>query len=261
MQEPEGRTVEIALVRGEAPGADVNRREPPTRSLSAFQRRGLAEQWAREEGGDPRAAVKMLAEQTYTPSDLPPLDGPLLAWIPGAFPADLCREVHADWRPEYDRSRVKPGELLRQIIQVGDELVPRLWPEAIGAERDMPMVQRLGDGRGMVWHFDNELEGARLIGLAPKPAPRIVIAMQVYCSDADDYEGGELVLDLPDGERRIRPSAGDLAFIRGDVWHHVTPVTSGARFALKCHVFQPAQVDRPEDVFVELSDKEGPHHD
>jgi PKHD-type hydroxylase len=60
---------------------------------------------------------------------------------------------------------------------------------------------------------------------------RTDISSTLFLSDPDDYEGGELVIEDPFGERRIKLPAGHMVLYPGNSLHHVTPVTSGVRFA------------------------------
>jgi PKHD-type hydroxylase len=60
---------------------------------------------------------------------------------------------------------------------------------------------------------------------------RTDISSTLFLSDPDDYEGGELVIEEPFGERRIKLPAGHMIVYPGNSLHHVTPVTSGVRYA------------------------------
>ncbi|MDB5712701.1 MAG: Fe2+-dependent dioxygenase [Sphingomonadales bacterium] len=57
------------------------------------------------------------------------------------------------------------------------------------------------------------------------------ISATLFLSDPDDYQGGELVIEEPFGERRVKLPAGHLIVYPGNSLHHVTPVTLGVRYA------------------------------
>jgi PKHD-type hydroxylase len=57
------------------------------------------------------------------------------------------------------------------------------------------------------------------------------ISSTLFLSDPDEYVGGELVIEEPFGERRVKLPAGHLIVYPGNSLHRITPVTAGVRFA------------------------------
>jgi PKHD-type hydroxylase len=57
------------------------------------------------------------------------------------------------------------------------------------------------------------------------------ISCTLFLSAPDEYEGGELLIQQAQGERRIKLPAGDLILYPGSTVHQVTPVTRGVRLA------------------------------
>lgn len=55
------------------------------------------------------------------------------------------------------------------------------------------------------------------------------ISTTVFLNDADDYEGGDLVIRTAFGEQRIRGNAGDAIVYSSGSWHKVEEVRSGIR--------------------------------
>nr|CAA6816288.1 MAG: Iron-uptake factor PiuC [uncultured Thiotrichaceae bacterium] len=55
------------------------------------------------------------------------------------------------------------------------------------------------------------------------------ISTTVFLNDADDYEGGDLIIRTPFGEQRIRGNAGDAIVYSSGSWHKVEEVRSGVR--------------------------------
>jgi PKHD-type hydroxylase len=60
---------------------------------------------------------------------------------------------------------------------------------------------------------------------------RTDISATLFLSDPHEYEGGELVIEEPFGERSVKLPAGHLVVYPGNSLHRVNPVTSGIRFA------------------------------
>lgn len=81
-----------------------------------------------------------------------------------------------------------------------------------------------GDGYGM--HTDDvtmaDEDGGRL---------RTDLSFTLFLSDPETYEGGALVLDALDGERRVKLPAGAMVIYSTGLLHRVEAVTSGERLA------------------------------
>jgi len=60
---------------------------------------------------------------------------------------------------------------------------------------------------------------------------RTDLACTLFLSDAEDYDGGELVIEDTFGEHAVRGEAGELVVYPGSSLHRVEPVTRGARLA------------------------------
>jgi len=58
---------------------------------------------------------------------------------------------------------------------------------------------------------------------------RTDVSVTICVSDADAYDGGELVIDSDRVERRWKGRAGDCLIYPGDSIHRVEPVTRGMR--------------------------------
>ena len=71
---------------------------------------------------------------------------------------------------------------------------------------------------------------AALMGETGRPL-RADISFTIFLSEAEDYEGGEFVLQTPYGEQRIKSAAGDAMLYPSVSLHRVDPVTTGARWA------------------------------
>jgi PKHD-type hydroxylase len=88
------------------------------------------------------------------------------------------------------------------------------------------IFSRYGEGQRYGLHTDNAVmhdEGGWPL--------RTDISFTIFLSDAEDYEGGGLLIDDPSGERAFRPAAGWAVFYPTGALHAVAPVTRGTRLA------------------------------
>jgi PKHD-type hydroxylase len=72
---------------------------------------------------------------------------------------------------------------------------------------------------------------AALMGGGNRPMLRADVAVTVFLTDPDGYQGGEFVLQSPFGEIRIKEAAGDAIAYPSTMLHRVEPVTEGSRWA------------------------------
>src|SRR5262249_52893159 len=76
-------------------------------------------------------------------------------------------------------------------------------------------------------HVDNAVRGDRLTGLRI----RTDLSVTLFLSEAEEYDGGELVIEDTYGSHEIKLPAGDLVVYPTSSLHLVTPVTRGVRVA------------------------------
>ena len=88
------------------------------------------------------------------------------------------------------------------------------------------------------WHIDQHTG----------PNERDVRKISMSCFLNEDYEGGELdiELDMPEWKderyRSFKEKSGSIIFFHADAWHRVRPVTSGVRKSLVAWFSGPAYV-------------------
>jgi len=88
-----------------------------------------------------------------------------------------------------------------------------------------PLFNRYEAGMSYGNHVDDS------IMRSPKPM-RTDIAVTLFLSDTESYDGGELVILMPGGgEHRIKFPAGSLVTYPSASLHRVEPVTRGVRYA------------------------------
>ncbi|KAB2918584.1 MAG: Fe2+-dependent dioxygenase [Bacteroidetes bacterium] len=85
-----------------------------------------------------------------------------------------------------------------------------------------PLVSRYRAGMSYGWHVDSPLMGAY-------PGMRGDIAMTIFLSEPDTYEGGELVVLSPTGEFSYKLAKGDAIVYPCTQVHCVKEVTKGMR--------------------------------
>lgn len=85
------------------------------------------------------------------------------------------------------------------------------------------LFSKYENGMNYGWHVDSPMMG--------NPPLRTDMAMTVFLSPADSYEGGELVIESSVGKQVYKPNAGDAIMYPCMSLHCVMPVTSGTRLA------------------------------
>lgn len=90
-----------------------------------------------------------------------------------------------------------------------------------------PLFNRYGVGHGFGLHVDNAIRGV------PGTPVRIRtdISCTLFLSEADEYDGGELVIEDRVGEQEVKLAAGDLVLYPSTSLHLVREVTRGERIA------------------------------
>lgn len=91
-----------------------------------------------------------------------------------------------------------------------------------------PLFNRYEGGAN---HYGAHIDNAVVHSRHPEQWVRTDLSCTLFLSDPDEYDGGELVMHEPQGERRIKLPAGDLVLYPGNTLHQVTPVSRGARLA------------------------------
>ena len=87
-----------------------------------------------------------------------------------------------------------------------------------------PILSRYRPGMAYGTHIDNPI--------MRKPVPmRLDLSITAFLSDPENYRGGELCIETPYGEKRIKLPAGDAVLYPTTMLHRVDEITSGERLA------------------------------
>ena len=86
-----------------------------------------------------------------------------------------------------------------------------------------PLYARYRPGMSYGDHLDDPVMGADGVMY------RSDVAVTVFLSAPDEYDGGELVIRMPSGEQVVKLPAGDAVLYPAGTLHHVAPVVRGER--------------------------------
>jgi PKHD-type hydroxylase len=122
------------------------------------------------------------------------------------------------------------GEAARELGEhVLDALAnsPTFVSAALPQKIFPPLFNRYGVGHGFGLHVDNAIRGV------PGTAIRIRtdLSCTLFLSEADEYDGGELVIEDRVGQQEVKLPAGDLVLYPSTSLHLVREVTRGERVA------------------------------
>jgi PKHD-type hydroxylase len=105
-----------------------------------------------------------------------------------------------------------------------------------------PLFSRYGVGMSYGTHMDNALMGDS----------RVDMSLTLFLTNPADYDGGELVIELPFGERAIKLPAGSAVLYSTTALHRVATVTRGERLAavtwVRSLIRDPAQREMLYDL-------------
>jgi PKHD-type hydroxylase len=112
------------------------------------------------------------------------------------------------------------GGLNRHAVFFSAALPKRVFP---------PLFNRYGGASNSFGdHVDNAV---RFLPGGHGDRVRTDVSCTLFLADADEYDGGELVVDDTFGAQRIKLPAGDMVLYPGTSVHRVEPVTRGFRIA------------------------------
>lgn len=120
-----------------------------------------------------------------------------------------------------------------QAIAMGNELLTRMGTHPTFVSAVMPMkihpprFNRYAAGQSYGAHVD----GSVMALPGTDTVLRSDVSGTLFLSDADDYEGGELIIETEFGAQAVKLRAGDLVLYPSGSLHRVAEVTRGHRLA------------------------------
>ena len=120
--------------------------------------------------------------------------------------------------PQNDPLATEPGVLVRDALMRHPELRAFAFPKQMAR----PTMVRYEPGMNYGWHVDEAL-------FPSNPPMRSDLSCTVFLSPREDYDGGELVIELGQQTLSFKGDAGDAILYPSTTIHQVTPVTRGAR--------------------------------
>jgi len=123
---------------------------------------------------------------------------------------------------ERDRSA---GDLERldRLVMGGLTRHPMYRNGALPLHAASPLYSRYRPGMAYGDHLDDPIMGAGSV------LYRSDVAVTVFLSAPEEYDGGELVIRTAAGEQKVKGAAGDAVLYPASTIHHVSPVTRGER--------------------------------
>lgn len=152
-----------------------------------------------------------------------------------------AREVkHNLQLPQGSRLRLRIQMLVEQALQGNETFVSAALPRA----QSEVLVSRTAAGGGYGNHVDNAVMG--------RPVVRTDLAFTLFLSQPQDYGGGELVIDEPQGEQTFKLPAGQMVLYPATTLHRVNPVTHGVRHVVAGWVQSLVRDPRLREMLFEL---------
>lgn len=116
-----------------------------------------------------------------------------------------------------------------------------LWRNVTLARAVRPiLISRYRPGMAYGLHVDDPLMGS-----GPTPKTRSDLALTLFLTPPESYQGGELYFESPWGAQELKLPAGSAVIYPASTLHRVNPVTEGERIAavtwIESYVRDPAQ--------------------
>lgn len=146
-------------------------------------------------------------------------------WIDGRATAG-----HQSARAKNNLQLPEDHEVAKQlgdVILAALERNPLFMTAALPLKVFPPLFNLYQDGHSFDNHVDNSI---RQVTGTPHRV-RTDLSATLFLSAADDYDGGELVVEDTFGVHAVKLPAGHLILYPASSLHHVRPVTRGARLA------------------------------
>ncbi len=137
--------------------------------------------------------------------------------------------VTAGWSARHVKNNLQAKAGDARAVAIADALTATLSAnsvfEAVALPRRLTplIISQTKAGMSYGLHMDDALMG--------DPPLRTDLALTIFLSGPDEYEGGSLVIEGPFGEQQYRLPAGTAVIYPATYLHRVEPVTRGSRLA------------------------------
>ncbi len=122
--------------------------------------------------------------------------------------------------------RAESAELANQLLAYFGRH-PTFMSAALPHKIYPPRFNRYGVGEQYGTHVDASI----MYQPGSSEALRSDLSLTLFLNDADDYDGGELVIEGQFGAQEVKLDAGDLVLYPSSSLHRVNPITRGERMA------------------------------
>lgn len=110
-----------------------------------------------------------------------------------------------------------------------------------------PVFSKYDESMTYGWHTDGPIMGQQM-------PLRTDLAMTLFLSDPDAYEGGELEIQSPTGLVKYKLPKGDAIFYPTTQIHRVAPVTSGTRYVCVSWIQSIIREPQNREILTTLND-------
>ena len=121
---------------------------------------------------------------------------------------------------------------------------PLIQRHALPHRTSHPIFVRYQPEMAYGWHTDDAVMGAG--------GYRSDLALTVFLSSPDEYEGGALVIETASGQCRVRHPAGDAVLYSASRLHQVEPVVKGERWVAVLWIQSQVRDDQQREVLGEI---------
>ena len=142
-------------------------------------------------------------------------------FVDGKLTASLgAKEVKNNWQMDADSETITE---IRSILDNAIKQSPLFNIAALPKTVYPFIVSKHTMGNFYGWHVDSPIMG--------EPPIRTDLAMTIFLSDPEKYEGGELIIQSDAGTSAFKPAKGDAVLYPCQYLHCVNEVKTGARLA------------------------------